>query len=910
MRIIYNRKKRKALSRNRFTNWAQRHRIFQLIVIVAVMGVTFLMGVLVPEQGWIKQLPGELGIGLRERNLAIIMESLVGEPTIAINALLNAPEIPTINIDMKFKSYNQIEKKRERSLQRGVLLASDDDFVPAEIRFQGKTIKVKMRLKGDLPDHRETDKWSYRIQVKNDEQLLGMRRFSIQHPKTRNFLSEKALLDNFRMEGILAPRFRFVNVVFNGTPKGIFALEESFSKELIESHERREGVIIAFDEDNYWQRWEQLGQNPWFYDSIYSVGYGGYKNGFIEASRSSRIDGDPILSKERDTAIGLLRAFQENKRTGSELFDASLLGRFLAINELWQSEHALLWTNIHFYYNPVTAKLEPIGFDGDAQKYDDDRLHALSVPWTIQALQDPVIAEVYVRELDRMSRPDYLEQMRAELDEPLEQLQLALHSEFPFVRSARLWEILEKRLDYIRRLLGATDMVLAFADIGFSSNDNKSQGSASSDTLQIEVRNILALPVEVVGFQVGSSFIPADIVWTSSEGQIYTHDGQSSVLIPRHKNNAPQYALFHLPVDAPSGVVSDGKQVEIKVITRLLGLSTTHTTPVRQYPPSLTLGPMPRVPTVPQALAQYPFLEQGETEDILVVRQGEWHVNGDLVLPQGVRLQAGPGTTLRFAHDAIFISTAPLEFRGTAEAPVVLAPQDSSWSGMVVLEAEESSVWEYVVVENTHGIEREGWVLTGGITFYKSPILLVHSRILGSEAEDGLNIIRSKFEIRNSEFSKFASDAFDGDFTKGVIHASNFHDVTGDAIDVSGSQVQLSDVILGNIGDKALSAGEESQIDATDIVVVNTGIGVASKDLSEVRLERVTIKRAIHAGLAAYMKKLEYGPASITAVDIDFRETPQKTLVQLASWIDLDNTRIEGTDIDVKKMYEAGILGN
>ncbi len=104
--------------------------------------------------------------------------------------------------------------------------------------------------------------------------------------------------------------------------------------------------------------------------------------------------------------------------------------------------------------------------------------------------------------------------------------------------------------------------------------------------------------------------------------------------------------------------------------------------------------------------------------------------------------------------------------------------------------------------------------------------------------------------------------------------------------------------------------GEVSQLVGTDIVIVKAGIGVASKDRSRVRLRRVTIEGAVHAGLAAFIKKPEFGPAEIIADAVRLLDNQQKTLVQTGSWIELNGRRIDGTDLDVAALYEAGILGN
>ncbi|MFP6654530.1 MAG: CotH kinase family protein, partial [Myxococcota bacterium] len=127
------------------------------------------------------------------------------------------------------------------------------DFVPAEIRVGEPTVRVKLRLKGDYTDHLEGEKWSMRVHVKRKNQLFGMRRFSLQAPRTRGFQAEPIVLDHYRREGVLAPRYSFAEVSVNGDDLGLMAVEESFGQELLESQQRREGVIICGNDSMNWQ---------------------------------------------------------------------------------------------------------------------------------------------------------------------------------------------------------------------------------------------------------------------------------------------------------------------------------------------------------------------------------------------------------------------------------------------------------------------------------------------------------------------------------------------------------------------------------------------------------------------------------------------------------------------------------
>src|SRR5262245_54949880 len=140
------------------------------------------------------------------------------------------PPVERIYVDIAFKRMQKLREKRDEAFRIGVLMNSDDDFVPASIRHGDRSIPVKLRLKGDWTDHLEGDKWSLRIHTRKDDQLFGMRRFSIQNPATRGFQGEPILLAHLRREGVVVPRYLFVDVTVNGSDIGLMALEEHFSK--------------------------------------------------------------------------------------------------------------------------------------------------------------------------------------------------------------------------------------------------------------------------------------------------------------------------------------------------------------------------------------------------------------------------------------------------------------------------------------------------------------------------------------------------------------------------------------------------------------------------------------------------------------------------------------------------------
>jgi hypothetical protein len=321
-------------------------------------------------------------------------------------------------------------------------------------------------------------------------------------------------------------------------------------------------------------------------------------------------------------------------------------------------------------------------------------------------------------------------------------------------------------------------------------------------------------------------------------------------------------------------------------------------------------NPVPSA-TREEALAAHPFLRVDAESGDFAVATGSWVVDGSLVLPDGAGLRMGPGTTLRFAVGELMLVNGPLDFLGTAQAPVVLEGAASGetrggWQGLVVLHSERSHHWEHVQVRDTAGIERDGWKLTGGITFRESELILANSQISGSRAEDALNVIRSRFELRNVDLTDARSDGFDSDFSSGLIEGGRFSGIGGDAIDVSGTTVTVSGVRIENVRDKALSVGEGSHLTARGIRIESVGTGMASKDGSEVLVEDSQLCKVTYAALMAYVKKNEYGPARLVARNVVMKKVGRPALAQLGSQIEIDGELQVAEKLDVDELYTLG----
>ena len=131
-----------------------------------------------------------------------------------------------------------------------------------------------------------------------------------------------------------------------------------------------------------------------------------------------------------------------------------------------------------------------------------------------------------------------------------------------------------------------------------------------------------------------------------------------------------------------------------------------------------------------------------------------------------------------------------------------------------------------------------------------------------------------------------------------------FGEIGNDAIDVSGSKIEVDNVTIVNAGDKGLSAGEGSEMLAHNILIKNSEIALASKDQSTLKIFNATLE---HNKLAftAFQKKPEYGPAFMEADSIEIVESQLQYLIEERSALRLNGVLVPTVKMVKEKMYGA-----
>ncbi len=775
----------------------------------------------------------------------------------------------------------KLAEKRKQAFDDFILQTEDDDWVEGML-FEGDELyRTELRLKGDWLDHLLGSKWSFRIEVKGGETWNGMRTFSVQNPASRDFLNEWLMHDFCRENDILATRYGFIPLSLNGTSLGIYAWEEHFEKYLIESNNRREGPILKVNEDALWAN--ALLKNKFREDISLPV----VMAAEIMPFKEKRTTRDANLFHQYLIAQELYYQYKFAERPVSEIFDIDKLARYLAMIDLFRTYHGVTWHNQRFYYNPVISRLEPIAFDnfsekGPVQYYSRAIMgdHYLDMETAGDEnlmlggiFRDPELNEHYITYLEKFADERFITDYLDSREAMLLFYDSLIRLEYPGNRFSKQYildnaaRIREELPGFIAKAASAAEKLPIRYDI-----EEPEYGRTENN---------------IVSEKFVKAFTQASND-TSAIFRIENYFTSDIYLLGTSKNGTSLRDMF--PPDFKVGPVSGRNPGTAEVTSRpsarylhymVEGDMATYVVPLYAWPtPTGKESPLQRIQGLYSDNYLKYFSQAGEGR--LTMEKGEYDVSEPLLIPPGYEVTIRAGATINITGGALFISYSPLYIIGSENEPVVVKSSDGTAKGFSVFQAAKRSKVSHAVFDRLNTLDLDGWLLTGAVTFYESDVDFYSTTFSNNLCEDGLNIIRSEFTIDHCEVLNTFGDALDVDFGKGVISNTAFRYLSNDAIDVSGSDIDVVNCVVTESNDKGVSGGENSVVRVKDTKISGSVIGVASKDYSRVTLEGCTIEDCRY-GLVVFRKKPEFGPATITATDLLMKNITNPYLIEEGS---------------------------
>lgn len=769
----------------------------------------------------------------------------------------NAPvfsKLTQIDLQIGYVNFQKICYQRELALNMGRTYrvhSFNEGDVGAKIRAGDNFVPVKVSLKGGQPEHwADPQKWSFKIDVKSDTTIMGMKKFALQSPSARMFINDWVCHKLLRFAGLIGIRFDFIRFSLNGDDYGLYVIEENMGKELIEYNKRREGLILQFCQDINWSYSEEFSSSgipDWFYGTI------------IQPYNIKKIMNDSVLKSQFEQALKLLEAYRNGEINGNKVFDVKLLARFFALIDLLGHKHAIALSNLKFYYNPLTGLLEPIGYDfGQIHDLYQDCSHWCKKgplgmfqllcdssevlcnneqDWAARLFSDRNFYHHYIKEIEAVSDTGFLSAFFSETDSAFKLSLAYLQSQYPDY-TCNIETVIRKNAEHLRELLNPVKSMSIW--LNSFDKDNKQ--------LCLEVVNFHPLPIVV------------DSVFFERTRLKCLSDTVVSCQINLHRPAKSVRLSFTVPDELH---FSDTLVSKLKMVTHVFGTGNFCTEEVKPWKNSDGSDVISSVPvSLPDVIPEFLSVDQNRREIRIV--PGIHTLAKQLEIPRGYEVYCESGTSIDLIDSAGITSFSPVHFVAKGNAGILIYSSDSSSKGVAVIDAVQESRFEGVTFKSLNTQNGGPRFLSGGVTIYNTRVIFERCEFLNMRSEDALNIMRSEVSILNTVFKNISSDAVDFDFCTGKISHCDFFNIANDACDFSGSTVKVEWLYVNKAGDKGISAGEKSVVSVENASICSTGIGVASKDLSVVTICRMNISYADTA-LAAYQKKPEFGGGKMTA---------------------------------------------
>lgn len=805
-----------------------------------------------------------------------------------------------LRISIDTSKYIKLLNIRKKAFENHILQASYNDWVKGFVFSDTSMMKAKLRLKGDWLDHLEGNKWSYRVKLKGDNSWKRLKVFSLHTPRARNFLYEWSSHKLFDAVGNLTTRYGFVNLFVNNINRGIYAWEEHFRKQLLESRSRREGVIVKFDENPFWQITRMKKE----YKKKFIFPY--FQTSVILPFSDSKVLESKTLYNQFLNAQKLLNQYKNGQKPASSIFDLDKLASYYAMLDLTHAKHGMAWHNQRFYYNPVIGKLEPIAFDGYTENSSpkltitDNNAYLALNSKTVEPEQFMFVKLFYQKDftnkylyyLQKYSDEKFVDSLLSSYNNQVKYYDSLLKLEF--VNYNYDFDFYKKSAKHIRQYLPELKKLISesqlyehnykisnstYTDTTVFDNTpeyfvNAFKQEENNDSVTIKIFNYFTKDITILG---------------TSNGPDYVTSFQSKKLIvPKFNGKRKQW----LDIKTDSSANNLFFMVE--------GHFDTYKTKIYQWP-------SPTGITIQQELSENINLADYDiiskiVDDKVYLKNGNFQIAYNLIFPSNYKIYFSEGTVIDLIDSAMIISYSPIFINGTKDKPVIIKSSDFTANGFTVLQASGRSKVNYVSFENLNTLNYKSWTLTGALTFYESDVDLDNVTFYRNQCEDALNIIRSDFKLTNSSFNYIYGDAFDSDFSTGLVEDVEFANIGNDAIDFSGSKILISNTSISGTEDKGISGGEDSHLEVRNCFIEKANIGIASKDLSTIEVVDTKIVDCNY-GLVLLQKKPEYGPAEISLQNVDITNAKTEKLIEKGSVVKSNGITIYGKEVNVAARF-------
>ena len=753
---------------------------------------------------------------------------------IKTKALIIKPKIEKIELEVNQKVILQLEKQRQIKNKKK---SNEEKFLMHNISIKNgdKKLKGKIRIKGDRAIHwQDRNKTSYKIDMRKNDRIWGLEEFSIQKPITRNYTYEYLFHKFLEEAGLLSLKYFFVNLYFNDENRGLYAVEESFSKELLERQKKRNGPIFGLDEE--------------ISDVYPNVHYDLYSSQFW-------LKEHPNLVK---SAFSILNNQKDNEKDFNTFdhFDLDKWARFFAVIDITGTYHGSMSKSVKLFFNPTQAKFEPIGFDGH---YMDDMFEDFILSDFLQ--EDKKNCSYICQERNWYNK--FFKLQNGELNYVFIEkyvFYLKKYSNRSFLKD--FLNKNKKEIDRINKLI-------------YSENSKSDRGLWKGfstfiydDQLLFKRSELIENRINTVKFKNYKLSLEKDnLIFDDTNSKFPIH---MTVLDCKRLKQTNFYMAGRIQIKWPN----ECNKISLKEYN--------------EEDKFFLLNENVSMSKDKNFFLEKKFDDLSDNTNVEMISKNNFIISKNIkitkntYIPKNLNFLIEEGVVINIIKNSTLLVEGNIKFIGKNKNRITI---QSDGSGSLIFLNNNVEI-KNMIVENLGYPKLNKYILYGGINFINTNLNLENILVKNSQSEDAINIVDSNATLKNISFDNIESDAVDIDF--GLVKFNNIicSNIKNDCLDISGSKIIGTVLNVDKSYDKGLSVGENSKVEIRNLTVKNSKIGFAVKDGSAVYLENVKSINNQY-DIALFNKKQEFDTPFLEIKN--FLNVNKKILQSKSSKLVIDN---------------------
>ena len=715
------------------------------------------------------------------------------------SSFFNKSEIKTINISLNQKSLINLDLQRQSRLNKSDY--SPWQYVNGKLDYNNETFKVKVRPRGARQMHYiNFNEMSLRVDMRGDEFFLGMEEFNLHKPLLRNYIHEWIFHKMLNENGIFSPNYDFIKLKINGTPRGIFAIEETFSKELIERNKKRFGPVFEFDSR------VSASKDAMALISVYN-----------KAFWTKNLENKKILSE----STYILENFLLNDDIFDQHVDFEKWAKFFAIADLTRSYHGTVKHSVRYFFNPVTSKVEPIPFDGHIGTGDFKSFYLLDFLKTetkgcYWICYDKPFFQKFFKRLDGSLRSNFI-------DTYLKTLKNISNTEYLDDFFTRHDNFITNMNNHFYRENSKKDLIFYKSISRYFFEPSYYYDRAK------EIRNRVNSEILKDSYKITYSDLENDYKFVNRKNGIPVF--LKSINCKDINSNYKLYEInkyFYF-----DQTINIQNNLNCREATFLNVNGDKNIIQIDDYKKN--------------SIFQKKKFDNYKKISFEKIINENYVLNENLYFDKDSKLIINHNVNLNLNGYNIFIN-GEFFLNGSSKKNIIV-----NGPGSLIFNHANGKI-ENTEFKNLTLPNLFGYILYSGINFLNSSVTIRNTKISDIDIEDAINFVSSKVFIEDIFFENISYDALDSDFSNLNFDRIECYNVKNDCLDTSSSIVKGKNILAHKIGDKALSLGEQSDVKIENININNAHLGLAAKDGSHVKIDSINLNN-LEFDIAIYKKK-------------------------------------------------------